>query len=164
VYVGGVTTLSVTPGQGYLYQWEPKEFVSNPNESTTAAAPTTTTNFVVFVTDPNNPNCSYQDNVEVQVYEINCGEPNIVIPNAFSPNNDGANDGYRVTGQVLETINLQIFNRWGELVFETTELEHSWDGTFKGKPLDAAVFVYQLEATCVDGQEFTQKGNISLVK
>ena len=100
----------------------------------------------------------------VYTYEINCGEPDIFIPNAFSPNGDGENDTYLVTGKVVEELALKIYNRWGELVFETNDPLKGWDGTFNGKKVDPVVFVYQLDVRCIDQRAFTKKGNITVVR
>jgi gliding motility-associated-like protein len=59
---------------------------------------------------------------------------------------------------------LQIFDRWGELVFETSDRKKGWDGTFRGKNCEPAVYVYQLEVLCYDGIQAKQKGNITLIR
>lgn len=161
---GTSTTVYVTPATGYLYQWEPSDKAENPNESSTNVFPTETTTFTATVTDPRNTNCSYKNDVQIRIYEINCGEPEIFIPNAFSPNFDGDHDEYYVQGQVIETLELKIYNRWGQLVFETTDKEQGWDGRFNGEIVDPDVFVYHLNAVCIDGQEFKKKGNITVVR
>ena len=164
VLFGFSTVINATPPTGFLYSWTPKEDIANPDESSSEAAPQQTTTYTLLVTDPQNGTCSYKDEVTIVVYEINCGEPDIFIPNAFSPNSDGENDAYQITGKVIQTIELQIYNRWGELVFETTDLNESWDGKFNGKPVDPNVFVYQLKATCIDNKEFIKKGNITVIR
>ena len=100
----------------------------------------------------------------LNVFEINCAEPEIFIPTAFTPNNDGVNDRVFVRGIYLSEIEFEIYNRWGELVFKTTDINKGWDGTYKGKQQNTDVFNYYLKATCFDGQEFFKKGNISLIR
>jgi len=95
------------------------------------------------------------------VVDVQCGE--LFIPTAFSPNNDGENDLLYVMGSCIEDLNFAIFDRWGEKVFETSDPSIGWDGSFKGKALDAAVFVYYLKAT-VKGVDVDKHGNITLVK
>jgi gliding motility-associated-like protein len=87
----------------------------------------------------------------------------IFIPQAFSPNNDGNNDKLFVRGSIRE-FTISVFNRWGENVFTTSDQAIGWDGTQRGKELDAGVFVYNLSGTDLAGQSFTKKGNITLVK
>jgi gliding motility-associated-like protein len=109
----------------------------------------------------NSPYCKVQDTVTV-IVDINCGD--FFIPNVFSPNGDGLNDMINVHGRCITTFNLQIFNRWGEKVFETSSLSESWDGTFRGQKLDTGVFVYKADGISIDGQEFKLKGNITLIR
>ena len=88
----------------------------------------------------------------------------IYIPTAFSPDGDGVNDKLYVYGNGLEEIHLMVFNRWGELVFETTDQNQGWDGNLRGKALNPAVFIYVLSATNVEGQKIKLRGNVTLVK
>ena len=108
--------------------------------------------------------CAKSDSVTVTVYEFVCGEPIIFLPNAFTPNDDGENDVLYLRGKNLSDLYLAIYDRWGELVFETQDQEIGWDGTYKGKLAEPAVFVYYLEAECIDGQEYFKKGNVSLIR
>ena len=59
---------------------------------------------------------------------------------------------------------LKIYDRWGELVFETDQQKNGWDGTFNAKLVDPGVFVYYLTITCVDGQEYFKKGNVTVIR
>jgi len=123
------------------------------------ASPTVTTRYVV--TGYNSKNCKYNDTVDVCVI-FDCGE--MFVPNAFSPNHDGTNDVLYVRGKCLSNFTFQIFNRWGEKVFETSRQEDGWDGTFNGDLMNTAVFVYRLEGTTVDNQPFSMKGNVTLIR
>jgi gliding motility-associated-like protein len=91
-----------------------------------------------------------------------CGE--MFVPNAFSPNNDKANDVLYVRGKCLETLKFQVFNRWGQLVFETTDQDKGWDGTFNGDIMNTGVFVYRLEGKGYDGKGYSFKGNVTLIR
>ena len=86
------------------------------------------------------------------------------IPNAFSPNKDGQNDKLYVRGPFIESFIFRVYDRWGELVWETTNLSEGWDGTFRGKLLDPDVYDYYLQATCVGGLENIIKGNVTLIR
>jgi gliding motility-associated-like protein len=57
-----------------------------------------------------------------------------------------------------------IYDRWGERIFAATDPKIGWDGTYKGKPCQPAVYVYYLTATCIGGAEFVKKGNITLMR
>ena len=93
-----------------------------------------------------------------------CGD--LAVPTAFSPNGDGYNDKFSLQGwnSCITEFSFMIFDRWGEKVFEATDGNQLWDGSFKGKAMDPAVFVYYLNATLNSGEKVTKKGNISLIK
>ncbi len=88
----------------------------------------------------------------------------IGVPNAFSPNGDGFNDILYVKGQGITDFIFKVFNRWGEKVFETNDLETGWDGIYKTKPQDMDVYVWELNATLEDGNRVVQSGNVSLLR
>jgi gliding motility-associated-like protein len=88
----------------------------------------------------------------------------IDIPTGFSPNGDGSNEILFVRGGAIETMNLKIFNRWGEKVFESNSLSQGWDGTYKGKPQEMDAYAYVLTATFIDGTSTIKKGNVTLVR
>lgn len=86
------------------------------------------------------------------------------IPNAFTPDGDGNNDFFLVYGNDIEKVELKVFNRWGELVFESTDLYRGWDGTYHGKKCNPAVFVYIATITRCNGIELTDEGSITLIR
>lgn len=91
-------------------------------------------------------------------------EPVVFAPNAFTPNNVGPNDSYFVVAGSFKTINLAIYNRWGEKLFETQDINVGWDGTYNGKPVSQGVFIYSLDYTSYDDTPYRQKGTITLLK
>jgi gliding motility-associated-like protein len=88
----------------------------------------------------------------------------IFIPSAFSPNNDGINDTYNFMPQNIITFNLKIFNRWGELIFETTDLNKSWDGYYKGEKCETDNYIYYATGIKKDKKQFTIKGIVTVLK
>jgi gliding motility-associated-like protein len=146
---------------GITYYWSPNNnnSIACVTCSNTIVKPTLTTQYIVVAS--NSLYCKVQDTVTI-IVDINCGD--FFIPNVFSPNDDGLNDLINVHGRCISTFNLQIFNRWGEKVFETTTLENSWDGSFKGKKMDTGVFIYKADGVSIDGQSFKLKGNITLIR
>ncbi len=102
-----------------------------------------------------------QDSACVDIV-ILCGD--VFIPNAFSPNNDGHNDDLGIYGNCINEAIFRVFDRWGELVFETRDIEARWDGKYKGYPVSAGVFVYQLTAKLKNGDKVTKTGNITVVR
>mgnify|MGYP000989320600 FL=1 len=99
--------------------------------------------------------------VQVDV-EIICGD--IFVPSGFSPNADGENDELCVYSDCMNEMDFTIYNRWGEVVFESGELDFCWDGTWKGKDLNPGVFVYILSGQLINGDLVQQKGNITLIR
>ncbi len=88
----------------------------------------------------------------------------IAVPSAFSPNGDGANDVLFVRGGGIESFSLKIYNRWGQMVFETQDMAKGWDGNYKGQPQEVESYAYVLTATFIDGSTYQKTGNLSLMR
>ena len=161
VLPGTTVQLQAVPTTGVTYQWAPAALVSSPTISNPTATVQQTTTFTVTVSDGV---CTRTIPVKVTVYDLHCEEPDIFVPNTFTPNGDGANDLLFVRGQHIQKLEFLVFDRWGEKVFETEDQQIGWDGSYKGKPVDPAVFVYHLTAWCVDGQRYFTKGNVTVVR
>jgi gliding motility-associated-like protein len=90
------------------------------------------------------------------------------VPNVFSPNNDGENDFFEVFSTDMADLQLQIYDRWGNLVFETRDINGRWDGTSQDKMLSAGVYVWVAKVTAFksDGTiiELTESGNVTLIR
>lgn len=145
---------------GVSYTWTPTTGLSNPNINNPIAKPTATTTYVVQVTNANG--CVDTDTVTVFV-DIKCGG-GLFIPTAFSPNGDTQNEIFRVRGACLKSMRLSIFNRWGELVFTTNDIEKGWDGTISGSAADSGVYAYSLEAELIDNTKVSKSGNVTLLR
>ncbi len=145
--------------QASYYSWSGPDGLICAGCTTINPCLTETTTF--YITGYNSKRCKQVDTVVVKV-DLDCGE--MFIPSAFSPNNDGKNDILYVRGRCLKNLTLEIFNRWGEKVFETSDQNIGWDGTQNGKPLNTGVYVYKLEGTTYDNQQYIKKGNITLLR
>ncbi len=111
------------------------------------------------------PGCGfYIDDVSVTLIEEPKTENVLYIPNIFSPNNDGQNDKLFVRGQQIESLHFIIYNRWGNLVYESNDINHGWDGTQNGKKSETGVYVYRAEVTFKDGETLVKRGNVTLVR
>ncbi len=88
----------------------------------------------------------------------------IDVPTAFSPNGDGINDFVFVRGYDIADLVFRIFNRWGELVFETHDQSVGWDGIYNGVKQEMEVYVWTLDATLDSGKEVFKKGNVTLLR
>jgi gliding motility-associated-like protein len=86
------------------------------------------------------------------------------VPNVFTPNGDGKNDEFRVAYQSLASFQCWIFNRWGRKVFFWTDPQKGWDGTIGGKKAAEGPYFYIIKAVGTDGQKFTRKGDINLLR
>ena len=113
-----------------------------------------------------NESCQLKDSIYITVMDVFCDENKIIIPNAFSPNNDNKNDYYRVIDNhgIISKFKLEIFNRFGEKVFSSHNIEKVWDGRFKDKLLAPQIFDYYIEIECVGGKTMFHKGNITLIR
>ena len=91
---------------------------------------------------------------------------NVIIPNAFSPNEDGVNDTFQpfITSGTPKTFALFVYDRWGNRVYETTDIANGWDGTYKGFNCEVGVYVYYVAVTYMDNTDEIIKGNVTLVK
>lgn len=158
---GGVSQLQAI-SNGTSYSWSPDVMVTNPNISNPQTVKLA--NDQLFTVTVSDGFCFKSASVEVNTYDFACDGRLVYVPNAFSPNGDGENDILYVRTLVTDGVLLRIFNRWGELVFETTDKNLGWDGTYNGKLLDPDVYDYYVRAICVDGQEYEHKGNITLLR
>jgi len=160
VLVGNSSQLNVLPN-GYTYTWYPPDYLNDPNIQNPVSTPPVTTTYFV---DISNGGCVMTTSVIVEVLFSVCEEPYIYVPNAFTPNGDLENDILYVRGNNITELIFRVYDRWGEKVFETTDINIGWDGRFNGRDSDPAVFVYYLEATCLGGDEFFKKGNVTLIR
>ncbi len=157
ITIGQQVSLSASGSSSYLWS----------NGSTDQSISVVQSNpgvFIYCVTGTNANGCSDTACVSLD-FDIPVCVGKVFVPTAFSPNADGVNDKLCVEGIIcIKTIHFTIVNRWGEKVFESEDPKVCWDGYYKGKALDPAVFVYYLNGLLYDGEDIQLKGNISLVK
>jgi gliding motility-associated-like protein len=99
-------------------------------------------------------------------------KPNITIPNAFSPNGDGLNDKFmaqgifiqNLTGNIATDYQLRVYDRWGQVLYETHDLNDGWDGTYKGKLAEIGVYVYDMTALGNNKKRYNYKGTFNLLR
>jgi gliding motility-associated-like protein len=162
IFKGQTVRLSANSPQDVRFQWSPEYEISCVSCPFPDVSPRKDITYVVTAID--NAGCLAQDSVSLRVWE-SCDARNVLIPNTFTPNNDGVNDVFQVRGNGLSNIKLiRIFNRWGEKVFESPDINIGWDGTSNGIPLNSGVYVYYVEAICTDGQSALIKGNVTLLR
>ncbi len=110
--------------------------------------------------------CQIYDSVFVEVKDVFCDKNRIIIPNAFTPNNDSKNDCYRIIDEdeIITSFKLEIFNRFGEKVYSSDNVNDKWDGCFKDVLLSTQIFDYYLEIECIGEKSLFEKGNITLIR
>jgi gliding motility-associated-like protein len=128
----------ITPamsGQGLKVLWTPAMYLDNDSSLFPRCTPSTDMNYRIVVTD--NYGCTAQDDIFVKVLKL----PE--IPNVFTPNNDGINDTWQIKSLAgYADCDVEIFNRYGQLVYRSTGYNKPWDGTVNGKPVPAATYYY----------------------
>ncbi|MCB0597700.1 MAG: gliding motility-associated C-terminal domain-containing protein, partial [Phaeodactylibacter sp.] len=149
------------------FEWSPPELViCNDDCLKPFLQPLQTTTY--YFTGITASGCTATDSVRIQVNEVR----SVYIPNAFSPNEDGRNDRfvlYADVPNVQEVASMQIFNRWGAVVFEQSnflpnDLSLGWDGTFKGKEAPAGAYTYVFRVRFLDEVELEYTGAVHLVR
>ena len=144
---------------GFSYQWTPSNVLNNPSIPNPRATLQNDTRFVVRVADQ--VGCFAFDTVFVKVFV----GPTYYLPSAFSPNNDGLNDIFRpLPVGITRTDYFRVFNRYGQLIFETNKYREGWDGTFKGVKQNPGAYVWVIKGIDRNGRSVTQQGTVMLVR
>jgi gliding motility-associated-like protein len=144
-----------------VYTWSPSHTLSCAECASTIAQPGQSILYTVTGIDQNG--CTASDTVSVDVIE----DHTIFTPNAFSPNDDGNNDYFQLYGNLagIHSLNIAIFDRWGEKIFESDDVNFRWDGTYKGEKVGPTVVVYVMKITFLDGRDSKLlKGSITVVR
>lgn len=153
------TTMSSNAIPPFVFNWTPRDGLDCAACENPIATPMVSQNYLVEVTD--DAGCVAADQVYILV---DLTRRIFYVPNAFTPNNDGVNDEFNVYALGLKDINIKIFDRWGEVVFTTNNINQGWDGNFKGQPMIPQVLVYMVEITFLDGYKQQEKGSLTLMK
>ena len=89
----------------------------------------------------------------------------LYAPNAFSPDSDGINDFFKISGQGILDFQIEIYNRWGQMVYKSDDLSKGWNVTFKGKNLPTGSYVYKIKTIQNgNGEELVKTGTVALVR
>lgn len=144
---------SSTPG---LYTWSPAEFLSCVNCPNPIANPNTYTTYTVSYIDENG--CLASDAMHIYY------DPIIYVPNTFTPDGNEFNNGFQVVASNIESFELLIFDRWGELIYTMNSLDDYWDGTYKGLKCQDGTYVWKLEyGDFLDGK-YLLTGHVNLIR
>ena len=142
------------------YQWLPSQYFRDGAGGHEQMAVVDQMGYI-YLNVTNEFNCRATDSVWVQAQPC-C---DIFFPDAFTPNNDGRNDRFRIIGRGKHHIvRFAIQNRWGQTVFETYDDTEGWDGTFNGKVQDMGTYFYYIKYQCQDGNYYEDKGELMLIQ
>ena len=142
---------------GSTYHWIPGIGLNCNTCDIVSASPTETTTYLIEIID--SLGCKSYDTLTVYIEYFP-----FFIPNGFSPNGDGNNDVLYIRGTGIQSIYLQIFDRYGSLIFESKDQSFGWDGTFKNKPVNTGVYIYNAQVFYKDGRVEDKQGNITLFR
>ncbi len=148
--------VKLNAGEGFsAYKWTPT------NDTTSWIIVKNIGDYFVKVTD--NYGCIGNDQTKVK---RRCSSL-LYIPTVFSPNNDGTNDVFKPIGLDIVTYEIEIYNRWGQRIFNSTKLEDGWNGTFNSQPADLGVYVYTIKYSGYRNKllkDFVVKGHVTLMR
>ncbi|UKN00638.1 gliding motility-associated C-terminal domain-containing protein [Paracrocinitomix mangrovi] len=153
--------IDISYGNTQYWEWYVDgQFISNDERPTHVFDAAGFYNVMQIVEDENGCIDTMKHEVEV------IGNYLIYVPNAFTPDGDGANNTFKPVVSNIETDNyvFQIFNRWGEKIFETTVIEDAWDGTLEGESVRDGVYVWKVKFTDNQGTEHERYGHVTLLK
>ncbi len=133
-------------------------------DSTATVEPTATS--IYSVTGTNEFGCQATAQLTVTLLEFVCDRPFLFVPNAFSPDDDKINDVFYIDGVNVTDAYYAIYNRWGQQVFESSNIgdEDGWDGTFNGQVVEPDVYGLYVRVVCNDGEEFYTQGNVTVLR
>jgi gliding motility-associated-like protein len=150
--------------QGVDIVWSPRYFLNCWNCEDPVVTPGFSTDYSVLVTDTTT-GCIDTASVSIEVDET----LEFFVPNTFTPNGDGLNDVLQAYGNGVTRFKMEVFNRWGEKIFETNDINEGWDGTFKGKDVPPGVYVYTVTAafgnyTTLPPNHPYKKGSVTVIR
>ncbi len=145
----GATTYQWTFGDGYSStDFEPIHQFTEPG------------NYTITLIAANQYGCidSARTRLEVRMPE------GVYVPNAFTPNGDSNNDNFSVAAYNIDEFHIDIFNRWGKIIYSSKDPFFQWDGSYNGIPVANGVYVYSLKAIGIYGTDFNYSGTVTVVK
>ncbi|MES2761398.1 MAG: PKD domain-containing protein [Bacteroidota bacterium] len=171
VIVYALPTLTVTPKTAEVFSGEVVQMYCTSDTISTwmpdymlscifcnGAAATVPSSITYYAIVANEFGCVAKDSVEIKV------TPTLYIPNSFSPNGDGINDIFKPEYSGYVEIELLIFDRWGEHIFKTNDLDGGWNGTYKNVNCELGVYTYKLTAKDIASNTLEKVGHVTLLR
>lgn len=144
---------------GLSYQWIPSTGLNNANIADPIAILSQSQTYVLRAFTPEG--CETYDTLSIKIYN----GPEIYVPTAFSPNNDGLNDVFKAVPIGISTFNyLKIYNRWGQQIFFTTDYRKGWDGRYKSIDQPSGIYIWMVSGMDFKGNTIAHKGTIMLLR
>ncbi len=142
-----------------FYYWTPSTYLTYSQSNSPLATPLEDITYTVTGVSLLQ-GCPQTDSVHIKVIQ-----PDVILPNAFTPNGDGNNDVFRVKGRnFINVQEFKIYNRLGNEIFSTNNINKGWDGTYKGIPQDPGVYFYQIRVAYPNGKTQLLKGDVTLIR
>ncbi len=143
-----------------LYSWSPETWLNNVNIANPLSLPQDDIVYAVRVSNPQG--CFGLDTIKVKVFKI---DPDLLVPTGFSPNGDNNNDIFKPIPIGMKSLDaFRVYNRWGQLVFSTTQVGAGWDGNFGGQQQGPGTYVWYAEGTNYLGRKIEKKGTVILIR
>jgi gliding motility-associated-like protein len=160
IAAGQPLQLEATGGTGYV--WTPTTGLNNPNIYNPIATLDDKTDSITYTVRVSEGSCFADDQVVVRVFKTGA---DILVPSGFTPNGDGRNDDIRpFTVGISQLTYFSIYNRWGQLIFTTSQIGKTWDGNFNGVKQPPGTYVYQALGIDFAGNSIYRKGTIVLIR
>jgi gliding motility-associated-like protein len=160
VVAGQPLQLQATGGTSYV--WSPATGLNNTLISNPISTLDTKFDSIIYTVRVSIGSCYADDQVKVRIYK---SAPDILVPSGFTPNGDGKNDVSRPALLGITRLNyFSIYNRWGQLLFTTSEENKGWDGNFGGLPQPSGAYVYQASGVDFLGNVIFRKGTVVLIR
>lgn len=144
---------------GDFYRWSPSTGLSDPNRADPVAVLQSDIRYVLTASAA--AGCATTDTITIKVVK----GPAFYVPNAFTPNGDGKNDRFRFLPVGMQRVNyFRVYNRYGQLVYQSADPSRGWDGTVNGKLQAAGTFVWMVDGVDYDGQKQFYRGTVTLIR
>ena len=164
VVAGSPVMIDVGATCATSFTWNPVTDLDDSSVLDPIASPQQTTTYTLNITNSNG--CQTSDDITINILtpeDVDCA--NLLLPNAFTPNNDQLNDRFGISNVFLvqEMEYFEIYDRWGAKMWETNIISDTWDGTFSGNTVNPGMYMYKVKYTC-GGNEFVKVDNFSVLR
>lgn len=163
IYLGSSVNIDFGNTCTTNFNWQPVTGLDDAASKNVVATPEITTTYSLMTQDQECQNTSKVTIFVLDLEKQNC--ENILLPSAFTPNGDNLNDIYKISNVfIIEKLqSFEILDRWGELIFTTSDKDEGWDGQYNGRKAEPATYVYRIKYTC-KGEQFSKLNSFVLIK